>query len=321
MTIPKSKHAEREDKPQEMAAKVALNASRMKPIEECTPEEVRTARAERGNPFAPAPCELELKKDVYGQIPSGDIQIRVYKPITDHAGKQPCLVFYHGGGYVIGDVDQYDTVAQQLAFHSGCIVCSVNYTLAPERKIKGIHQDGFDAYKWIIANSDALEIDKTRVAVGGDSAGGNLAIAVSLACKREGFSMPAYQLLMYPSVDITMSFPSIDEFAAGYYLTKTGMIWFRNHYLESPEQVNDEELSILDKDLAGLPPAYVMTAGFDPLRDEGKAFADRLNEFGVPAEHECYTDMIHAFISFAGGIPAGQECLESMAARLKVALG
>jgi acetyl esterase len=303
-----------------MAEKVALGASRMPPMEDGTPEEVRASRAQRGNPFAPPACELSDISDVHGKIPSGDIHIRVYKPKSLLPGPQPGLVFFHGGGYVLGDVDQYDTVAQQLAFHSGCIVCSVNYTLSPEKTLTAIHEDGYNAYRWIVKNASSLGVDGGRLAIGGDSAGANLAIAVVLACKRENFALPAYQLLIYPSVDLTMSFPSIEEFATGYFLTKAGMLWFRSHYLECPEQAFAEELNFLGKDLTGLPPAYVMTAGFDPLRDEGKAFAERLQECGVSVEHECYTDMIHGFISFAGGIPAGMESLQSMGSKVKAAL-
>ncbi len=320
MIIPKSKKAERAEKPHEMAQKVALGASRLRPMEESTPEEARALRQEKGNPFAPPACELSEILNINGSIPTGDIHIRVYKPSTTLTGLQPCLVFFHGGGYVLSDVDQYDTVAQQLAFHSGCIVCSVNYMLAPARKLKEIHQDGFESYKWIVENADNLGIDSQRIAIGGDSAGGNLAISVVLACKQNSYAMPKFQLLIYPSVDLSMSFPSIDEFETGYFLTKAGMNWFRSHYLESPEQAHDEELKYLAKDLSGLPEAYLMTAGFDPLRDEGSAFADRLEEYGVPVEHECYTDMIHGFISFAGGIPAGMECLQSMGAKVKRAL-
>ena len=320
MRIPKSKNAERADQPNAIAQKVAMGASRLPPMKDSTPEEARAIREQKGNPFEPPTCELFDVSDVCGRIPSGDIRIRVYKPKLESSGPQPCLVFFHGGGYVLSSVEQYDTVAQQLAFNSGCIVCSVDYTLAPANKLSGIHKDGFDAYKWIVENGVSLGIDEKRIAIGGDSAGGNLAIAVVLACKRDNVAMPAYQLLIYPSVDLTMSFASIDEFAEGYFLTKADMYWFRSHYLESPEQEFDQELNFLAKDLSGLPPAYVMTAGFDPLRDEGKAFADRLQQYGVSVEHECYTDMIHGFISFAGGIPAGLECLQTMGAKVKAAL-
>jgi acetyl esterase len=230
-------------------------------------------------------------------------------------------VFYHGGGYVLGNVEQYDTVTQQIAARSGCIVASIEYRLAPDNKIKGIHQDGFDAYQWVYNNATELGIDQNRIAVAGDSAGGNLTIAVGLACKRHDFPRPAFQILIYPSVDLPMSFPSVDEFADGLFLTRGGMRWFRSHYLETPEQANDPQLVFLDNDLAGLSPAHVVTAGFDPLRDEGKAFADRLAAFGVPVSHVCYTDMIHGFLSFAGGIAAGMDLIDEIAIQLRDNLG
>jgi acetyl esterase len=156
--------------------------------------------------------------------------------------------------------------------------------------------------------------------MGGDSAGGNLTIGVVLSCKRENYPMPAFQLLIYPSVDLAMTFPSIEEFADGYFLTKPNMNWFRHHYLDGEAQANDPSLKFLEHDLTGLPPTYLMTAGFDPLRDEGKAFFDKLVEQGVEAEHECYTDMIHGFISFSGGVAAGMECLRDMGFRVRKAL-
>ena len=183
-----------------------------------------------------------------------------------------------------------------------------------------IYQDGFDAYQWIYTNAAELGIDQARVAVGGDSAGGNLTVAVALACKSQQFPMPGMQILIYPSIDLAMSFPTVAEFAEGYFLTRAGMSWFRSHYLESPDQVRDPELAYLENDLSGLAPAYVLTAGFDPLRDEGQAFADRLAEFHVPVEHVCYTDMIHGFVSFAGGIPAGMDALEAIGRVLKQGL-
>ena len=230
------------------------------------------------------------------------------------------LIYFHGGGFVLGNVEQYDTICQQLAFNSDCIVISVEYRLAPATKSAGIYEDGFDAYAWVRSNAAELGIDPQRIALGGDSAGGNLAIAVSLECKAQQYPMPAFQLLIYPATDWTMSYASIDEFAEGYFLSKKDMQWFRGHYLESAERLDDPQLSFLNSDLTGLPAAYVLTAGFDPLRDEGKAFADRLQEFDVAAEHICYTDMIHGFISFAGGIAAGMHALEAMGKVLRGAL-
>jgi acetyl esterase len=313
----RSKEAKRADALDAIAQKVADASARLPQIEDGSPETARAFRVERGNPFAPDACELDVIEDLEIPIRSGSLMIRVYKPLGWQDGPQAGLVFYHGGGFVLGDVAQYDTVAQQFAAKSGCIVVSVEYLLAPDNKIKGIHRDGFDAYAWVRENSENLGIDENRIAVGGDSAGGNLTIGVELLCKKENYPLPSFQVLIYPSVDLPMSFPSVEEFTSGYFLTKKGMSWFRSHYLETPDQAFDPELLFLECDLAGLSPALLITAGFDPLRDEGKAFADQLSSQGVAVDHICYTDMIHGFISFAGGIPAGMELIEQIAAKLR----
>lgn len=302
-----------------VAAKVADSAARLPQIEDGTPEQARAFRAERGNPFAPAPCELHSTRDLVIPISRGSVNARCYVPTPESVGG-PCFVFYHGGGYVLSSVEDYDTVTQRIAKYSGCTVFSIDYELAPDNKVKSIHQDGFDAYRWIVENGEELGIDSTRVAIGGDSAGGNLTVAITMACKKHGFAMPKFQVLIYPSVDPTMSFPSIELFATNHFLTKGGMNWFRGHYLESAEQANDPDLQFLQQDLTGLAPALLITAGFDPLRDEGQAYFDRLQEFGVPVEHICYTDQIHAFISFAGGIAAGEDALRRIGEKLKQSL-
>lgn len=322
MTMPilKSRNAERAAQLDAIAAKVARGAAKLKPLSDSTPEQARAVREAIGNPFAPPSAKLAEISDYMAELQSGTIGIRVYRPTADTGGAQPALVFYHGGGYVLSNVEQYDTVAQQLCFHSGCVVFSVDYTLAPTHTVQQIHQQGFQAYQWIRGRADEFGIDPDKIAMGGDSAGGNLTIAVVLACKRESYPMPAFQLLIYPSVDLAMTFPSIDEFADGYFLTKANMNWFRLHYLKDEAQASDPSLNFIEHDLTGLPPAYLMTAGFDPLRDEGKAFSDRMVEQGVDVEHECYTDMIHGFISFSGGIAAGMACLKDMGIRVKKAL-
>lgn len=315
-----SDKAERAVQPHAMALLVAQAAEKFKPLSQCSPEEARRLRVERGNPFAPPACELAAVENISIDTGSATLRARLYRPMQQGAGLQPALVYYHGGGYVLGDIDGYDTVTQQLAALSGCTVISVDYRLAPEVKSATIYADAFAALQWICANSAALGIDRNRIAIGGDSAGGNLTIAVALSCKRQGFPQPAFQLLIYPATDYTMSFPSINEFATGYFLTRDNMLWFREHFLENSQRETDDLVSSLRADLGGLPPAFVLTAGFDPIRDEGYAFALRLAEFGVPVEHVCYTDMIHAFISFAGGIPAGMTALTRMGQVLRKAL-
>lgn len=185
----------------------------------------------------------------------------------------------------------------------------------------GIYQDGLDIYSWLLNSGPDLGIDPNRIAIGGDSAGGNIAIAVLLQCKQQNIAQPCYQVQIYPAIDCRMGYPSIDEFAEGYFLTKADKQWFRSQFLESDERASDPLVSSILADLGGLPPALVITAGFDPLRDEGEAFAKRLADYGVPVEHVCYTDMIHAFVSFAGGIPAGMSALERIGAQLQRAFG
>ncbi len=316
-TILKSTEAIRADELDPLAQKVADAAARLPQLEEVSVEEARALREERGNPFAPASCDLADISDHELQVNGGTILGRVYTPHNRKEGLLPGMVFYHGGGFVLGNVEQYDTVTQRIALHSGCIVVSIDYRLAPDRKIKGIHRDGFDAYQWVFNNSNSLGIDSGRIAVGGDSAGGNLTIGVILLCKKHDFSMPSFQVLIYPSVDLPMSYPSVEEFASGYFLTKEGMKWFRSHYLQTPEQAYEAELLFLEQDLSGLPPAFIITAGFDPLRDEGKAFADRLFEHNVPVKHICYTNMIHGFLSFSGGISAGMDLIEEIGNELQ----
>ncbi len=311
-----SNKAESADALEPMAAKVAESAARLPQIEDGTPEEARAMRAERGNPFAPEPCDLASISDIEVPVSRGSVPVRCYEPHGYQSGRAGCLVFYHGGGYVLSTVEDYDTVTQRIANASGCKVFSVDYERAPDNKIKSIYRDGFEVYCWIRDNSAALDINPDRIAIGGDSAGGNLTVAITHACKRESYPMPAMQVLIYPSVDPTMQFPSVEEFASGHFLTKAGMGWFRSHYLENAEQANDPDLQFLQQDLHGLPRAYVITAGFDPLRDEGQAYVDRLEAHGVPTRHDCYTDMIHAFISFAGGIEAGEHLIQAIGAEL-----
>ncbi len=311
-----SDRAARAEQLETVAAKVAQSAARLQQIEDGTPEQARAFRAERGNPYAPAPVELDSIGDMEIPISRGTVKARSYIPKGLNDELAPCLVFFHGGGYVLSNVDDYDTVTQRLAMFGKCKVISIDYELAPSNKIHSIHRDGFDAYCWIREHAPELGIDAERIAVGGDSAGGNLTVAITHFCKRNDYPMPALQVLIYPSVDPEMSFPSIEEFAEGYFLTKKGMTWFRGHYLESPEQAQDPMLCFLKQDLTGLPPAYVITAGFDPLRDEGQAYVDRLQEQGVVVKHICYTDQIHAFISFAGGIAAGEHALQSIGIEL-----
>lgn len=312
-----SNKAQRADELHPMAAKVARAAGRQKPLCECTADEARAMRESLGNPFAPAPCQMESISDHWLPSKGGQLRVRRYQPKSESSELQPALLFFHGGGHVLGTLDGYDTLAQQLARLGNCIVLSVDYRLAPETKSAGIYQDGFDVYTWLLSSGEELGVDRFRIAIGGDSAGGNVSIAVMLLCKQRQMRQPCFQVQIYPGIDYQFGHPSIEEFAEGYFLTKADKQWFRRHFLESEERARDPLVSSLLADLAGLPAALVITAGFDPLRDEGEAFAERLVQYGVETEHVCFTDMIHAFVSFAGGIPAGMVALEKIGEELK----
>ncbi len=312
-----SPKAERGSELHPMAAKVAYAAERQKPLSDCSPVEARAMRESLGNPFAPDACDMHSISDHWIPGSAGKLRVRRYQPQALGTGSHPALLFYHGGGHVLGTLDGYDTFAQQLAHLGNCLVFSVEYRLAPETKSAGIYQDGLDAYQWLLRSVTEMGVDAGRIAIGGDSAGGNIAIAVTLLCREQSIPQPCYQVQIYPAVDYRMDHPSIDEFADGYFLTKANKQWFRNHFLENEERANDPLVSSLLADLRGLPPALIITAGFDPLRDEGEAFARRLLDHSVRAEHLCYTDMIHAFISFAGGIPAGMTALEHIGEALQ----
>lgn len=310
-----SNKAGRTDSLDDMAEKVARASEKYPPLEELTPEQARAMREERGNPFAPAMVELHEVEDIRIDRGAESTPARVYRPLPTN-DPQPGLVYFHGGGFVLGDIEQYDTLCRQLAVHSGCVVISVGYTLAPEQKLPDIYREGFEAWQWLYRHAAELQLDSGRLALGGDSAGGNLGIAICSACSKAGHPQPSRLILIYPALDLTMSFPSIGEFAEGYFLTLKGMRWFRGHYLDSEDQAADPAFDFLSENLSVWPPSYVLTAGFDPIRDEGEEFARRLAGHGVPVEHECYLDMIHGFLSFAGGIPAGMEAVGKIGAVL-----
>ncbi len=317
----KSAEAARAVELDRISAKISELAARQKPLEGCAPEEARILRENRGNPFEPPAAELRTIEDIYIPASSGQLFARVYRPHTEMNEFQPALVYFHGGGFVLGSVAGHDTVCRQLANLSSCVVISVDYRLAPEAKAPGIIQDGFDAYHWVRDHATALGLDARRIAIGGDSAGGNLAISVSLLCVQQELAVPAFQLLFYPITDWRFKTASLDEFAEGYFLTKTGMQWFRKHFLENEAQAENPLISpALSPDLGLLPASLIITAGFDPLRDEGKNFAEQLAAAGVPVSHICYQDVIHAFVSFAGGIEQGMDALREAGEHLRNAL-
>ncbi len=252
--------------------------------------------------------------------PVHDIALRTYTPVDAKEAMLPALVFFHGGGFVIGDLDTHDDLCRCLANGSGCRVVSVDYRLAPEHPFPAAVEDCFAATKWVAEHAGELGISGP-IAVGGDSAGGNLAAVVAQLAKTQGPAI-AFQLLIYPVTQLGgPEMPSMEENAKGYFLERESMQWFTRMYCPDVSQQSDPRMSPLRaKDLAGLPPAYVATAGFDPLRDEGKAYADKLDAAGVSVTYVNYPGMIHGFFSLRGLIPKAREAVAAASAALKASV-
>jgi acetyl esterase len=253
--------------------------------------------------------------------PAGEIPIRIYTPLGAADGLLPGLVFFHGGGFVIGDLETHDDLCRCLANGSGCRVVSVDYRLAPESPFPAAVEDCYAAAKYVAAQASEFGIRADQFAVGGDSAGGNLAAVVCQLAKASGPKI-GFQLLIYPVTQLGQpEMLSMRENEKGYFLERESMAWFTRLYCPDVAHHGDARMSpLLAKDLSGLPPAYVVTAGFDPLRDEGKAYADKLDAAGVPVTYVNYPGMIHGFFSLRGLIPKAREAVAAAAAALRAGI-
>jgi len=242
------------------------------------------------------------------------IAVRVYRPSSDIL---PALVFFHGGGWTIGDLDTHDVLCRSLAAGARCAVFSVDYRLAPENPFPAAVDDAVAATKYLLSNPGPLKIDARRIAVGGDSAGGTLAAVVALELKKHNI---AFQLLIYPATDQRCEFDSHSRNGEGYLLTKDGIAFFRGGYLPDPKDWTDWRASpLLAADHRGVAPAYVLTAGFDPLLDEGRAYAEKLSAAGVAVEYREYSDMVHGFILFGGVLDTANAAVAECCTRLRAA--
>jgi acetyl esterase len=230
------------------------------------------------------------------------------------------LVYFHGGGWVVGDIPGWDRPCRSLAAASGCIVVSVEYRLAPEDKFPAAAEDAYAALQWLIRKAASLGGDPARVAVGGDSAGGNLATVACLMARDRGGFQAAYQLLVYPVVDFEHESSSMREYAENHFLTRAGMRKFWDFYLNSPADGDSPYASPSRADLTGLPPAFVLTAECDPLRDQGLAYAAKLRRAGVEVQAKCYDGAIHAFFTMAGVVDCGKQAISDAGAALRAAL-
>ena len=270
------------------------------------------------SPVAPAVAESKL---MIIPGPAAPIAVRAYRPEGAKPEEAlPALVYFHGGGWVIGDLDTHDVVCRQLANGARCAVFSVDYRKAPEHRFPGAVEDCIAAVRHVAAEAATLKVDAARIAVGGDSAGGNLAAVVALTARDAGGPALAMQMLVYPATDQRMGHPSIDGNGEGYLLTKSAMQYFGGHYLAQEKDKLDWRASpLLAKSLAGVAPAYVITAGFDPLVDEGRAYAERLAKEGVAVAYLDYPDMIHGFLLMGGVLDTANQALAECCARLREA--
>jgi acetyl esterase len=283
---------------------------------------VADARAyyrDRRSVTQPAPAEVALVRELMADGAHGPIPLRLYRPLGSNASAAlPVLVYYHGGGWTIGDLDTHDSLCRELANGAGCAVVSVDYRLGPEHRFPVAVIDCIAATRWVHAHAVELQLDASRLAVGGDSAGGNLAAVVAISARDSGDLPIAFQLLIYPATDQHRQHPSHTENGQGYLLTNDSMDYYAGHYLADRAHCDDWRASpLLHADLTALPPALVLTAGYDPLRDEGAAYAERLTAAGNRASYVCFDRQIHGFITMGKVIDEANTAVALCAAELQ----
>ncbi len=307
--------------PQAKALLDALAAQGMKGFEEGTVEEAR----QKAYAFIGLEGDAEPVATCIDQIipvAGGEIPLRIYVPAG--TGPHPIVMYYHGGGFVFGDLEVVDKVARSLSNAAQAAIVSVGYRLAPEHRFPTAAEDAYAAMTWAVANASALGLDATRLAVSGDSAGGNLAAVVAMMARDKHGPNIAHQLLIYPVTDARPDtagrYPSRIQNATGYLLTSAAMEWFFSHYFTSADDAANPLASPICGELSGLPPATVITAGFDPLHDEGKAYADALHNAGVPVKYLPNDSMIHGFMWLAGVIGHARSVFNEAGRHLREAL-
>jgi acetyl esterase len=297
----------------------ALAGMNLPDLSELEPVKARELAAAQRATLPPGPDALVQDRELVG--PNGKVALRVFRPVGSDSRKSPVLVWFHGGGFVIGSVPESDSDCRHLATLASMTVVSVEYRLAPEHPFPAAADDCFAATTWVVEHADELGIDASRIAVGGDSAGGNLATVVALMARDRGTPRIRFQLLVYPVTDlVTLDTRSHHDNAEGYFLTRKTMFWFRDHYVKGEADRKNPYVSPLHADLRFLPPAFVVTAEFDPLRDEGEQYAERLERAGAVVKHRRYAGMIHGFFSMHAFLDDGKRVMADCAAALKDAL-
>jgi acetyl esterase len=286
------------------------------PMHTLTPQQARSFYRERRFFTQPDPPPVAERRDVAAPGPAGDIALRLYRPQASPT-TLPLLVYFHGGGWTIGDLDTHDVPCRQLALASGCAVLAVDYRLGPEARFPAAVDDCVAAVRWARAQADALGVDPARIAVGGDSAGGNLAAVVAIVERDAGAAL-AYQLLIYPATDMRAVAPSHESNGQGYLLTADSIAYYRGHYIDDRAHWSDWRASpLLAPDLSRLPPGLVITAGFDPLRDEGRQYADALSAAGNRVQYVCFERQVHGFFAMSKVIDEADSAIALAGAALR----
>jgi len=293
-----------------------LAAAKLPPINEMTIADAR-AQMDLSTRFLGALPRVGRVEDRTIPGSGGDLKVRIINPKDAGPEPRPILVYLHGGGWVLGNLDSHENVCRALANAAGMIVVNVDYRLAPEHRFPAATEDAYAALAWAAANASEIGGDARRIAVGGDSAGGNLAAVACLMARERGGPRLAVQVLAYPIIDSDLDKPSYREFAEGYFLTHAEMAWYWEQYVENLDDRRHPHASPgLAADLSGLPAAFVITAEFDVLRDEGEAYARRLQEAGVPVTLRRYEGMIHGFVRRYPFFRQGKLAIEEIAREL-----
>ena len=308
--------------PQALALLRLIEEKGLPPTHTLTPAEARRWYVERRTVTQPSPPEVAQTRSLQAAGPAGAIPLRLVRPIGSTPDQAlAVLVYFHGGGWVIGDLDTHDTLCRELANGSGCAVVSVDYRMGPEYRFPAAVDDCIAALSWVSANARSLHLDPGRLAVGGDSAGGNLAAVVAIAARNAGDLPIAFQLLIYPATDMRRSAPSHTSNGEGYLLTRDTIRYFHDHYIDDAKHDLDWRASpLLHPDLSHLPPAFVLTAGFDPLRDEGLQYAQALTAAGTRSTLVCFERQIHGFITMGKVLDEANTAVALCASQLRAAL-
>ncbi|MHA1114110.1 MAG: alpha/beta hydrolase [Alphaproteobacteria bacterium] len=308
------------DDPQVRSVLARAAKSKRPLLYKLSPDAARVEARAMSAAAAGPPVDMAEVRDIAVPGPGGDLPARVYRPLGTPDAPLPVLVYFHGGGWVIGDLDSHDGLCRRLAAGAGCLVFSIGYRLAPEQRFPAAVEDAAAALAWAAANAAGWGGDGARLALGGDSAGGNLVAVASRIARDSGGPPIRYQLLIYPVTDLTLSQPSYTRLGEGFLLGHAGMEWYAGHYLGGADPRDPMASPLFAADLAGLPPALIVTAGFDPLADEGAAYGDRLEDAGVAVARLHYDDMIHGFLTMDGLIDQAGRAAAEIAARLGAAL-